>query len=297
MTIRDIVVGVDGSTESDAALRWAAHEAQRHGARLTVLHAHDPIQHAFDTPLEEVYERGLVRIAKVIVDSAVAEVRSLEPAVRVHGETSSGAAAAALIRASGAGARVVVGSRGRGGFTGLLLGSVSQHVATHAAGPVVVVRAEPGRPDGPVVVGVDESDASGHVLDVAFEEAALRDARIVVLHAYLPDVRTWGLDLPPEVEDEGVRRTLEADRLSEIVRPWRRAFPTVDVEVTAAEGQAAARLVAASAPAQLIVVGSRGRGGFTGLLLGSVGLQLLHHSACPVLIARESSTGSVGGVR
>ena len=297
MTIRDIVVGLDGSTESDAALRWAAHEAQRHGARLTVLHAHDPVQHAYDTPLEEVYERGLVHIAKVIVDSAVTEVRSLEPTVWVHGETTSTAAAAALIRASGAGAMVVVGSRGRGGFTGLLLGSVSQHVATHAAGPVVVVRAQPWQADGPVVVGVDESDGTGHALDVAFEEAALRDAGIVVLHAYLPDVRTWGLDLLPEVEDEQVRRTIELDRLNDIVEPWRKRFPAVDVEVAAVDGQAAARLIDASATARLIVVGSRGRGGFTGLLLGSVGLQLLHHAGCPVLIARDSSIGPGGGAR
>jgi len=297
MTIRDIVVGVDGSTESDAALRWAAHEAQRHGARLTVLHAHDPVQHAYDTALEEVYERGLVHIAKVIADNAVTEVRSLEPTVPVHGETTSGGAAATLIRASGACAMVVVGSRGHGGFAGLLLGSVSQHVATHAAGPVVVVRAQPGQADGPVVVGVDESDGTGHALDVAFEEAALRDAGIVVLHAYLPDVRTWGLDLLPEVEDEQVRRTIELDRLNDIVEPWRKRFPAVDVEVAAVDGQAAARLIDASATARLMVVGSRGRGGFTGLLLGSVGLQLLHHAGCPVLIARDSSFGPGGGAR
>jgi len=144
MTIRDIVVGLDGSTESDAALRWAAHEAQRHGARLTVLHAHDPVQHAYDTPLEEVYERGLVHIAKVIVDSAVTEVRSLEPAVPVHGETTGGGAAAALIRASGPDTMIVVGSRGRGGFTGLLLGSVGLQLLHHADCPVLVVRDRTG---------------------------------------------------------------------------------------------------------------------------------------------------------
>jgi nucleotide-binding universal stress UspA family protein len=297
MTIRDIVVGVDGSTASDAALRWATHEAQLHGAKLTVLHAAEPVQYAFHTPLEENYERDLQRITRAIVDSAVTEAHSLAPAVRAWGETTSDGAAASLIRASGAGAMVVVGSRGRGGFAGLLLGSVSQHVATHAAGPVVVVREEPGRADGPVVVGIDESDGSGHALDVAFEEAALRGAGIVVLHAYQPDVRTWGLDLPPDVEDEGVRRTAESDRLTAIVAPWRDKYPTVQVDVAAVEGQTAARLVDASATAQLIVVGSRGRGGFAGLLLGSVGLHLLHHSGCPVLIARDSFVGSGGGVR
>ena len=207
--------------------------------------------------------------------------------MRAWGETTSGSAAEGLIRATHTGAMVVVGSRGRGGFAGLLLGSVSQHVATHATGPVVIVRDGAGRADGPIVVGVDEGDESDVALAAAFEEAALRAARIVVLHAYLPAVRTWGLDLPPEPEDEQARRTTESDRLAAIVAPWRDKFPAVPVEVVAVEGQAAARLVDASATAQLVVVGSRGRGGFAGLLLGSVGLHLLHHAGCPVLIVRD----------
>ena len=284
MIIRDIVVGVDGSAESDAALRWAALEAQRHGARLTALHASEPGQHGIHTPLEDAYQQDLQRIAQAIVDSAVTEVRSVAPTVRAWGETTSGSAAEGLIRATHTGAMVVVGSRGRGGFAGLLLGSVSQHVATHATGPVVIVRDGASRADGPIVVGVDEGDVA---LAAAFEEAALWAARIVVLHAYLPAVRTWGLDLPPEPEDEQARRTTESDRLAAIVAPWRDKFPAVPVEVVAVEGQAAARLVDASATAQLVVVGSRGRGGFAGLLLGSVGLHLLHHAGCPVLIVRD----------
>jgi nucleotide-binding universal stress UspA family protein len=291
MPARDIVVGVDGSAESDAALRWAALEAQRHGAKLIVLHAYEPGQHGIRTPLEDTHHRDLQRIVAAIVDSAVTEVRSLAPTVRVWGETTSGGAAAGLIRATKAGAMVVVGSRGRGGFAGLLLGSVSQHVATHAAGSVVVVRDGADRADGPVVVGVDEGDESDLALGAAFEEAALRAARIVVLHAYLPALSTWGLDLPPEVEDEPARRTTESDRLAAIVAPWREKFPTVQVEVVAVEGQAVARLLDASATAQLVVVGSRGRGGFAGLMLGSVGLHLLHHAGCPVLIARGSAAG------
>jgi nucleotide-binding universal stress UspA family protein len=290
MTMRDIVVGVDGSTESDAALRWAALEAQRHGAKLTVLHAYEPGSYGIRTPLEETHQQDLRRIAEAIVDSAVTEARSLAPGPHVSGETADGGAADGLIRASTADAMVVVGSRGRGGFTGLLLGSVSQHVATHAIGPVVVVREGSGRADGPVVVGTDEGDDSGHALAVAFEEASLREASIVVLHAYQLAIRAWGVDLPLEVEDEQARRTAESNRLTALVAPWRDRFPTVSVEVSPVEGHAAARLVEASTTAQLIVVGSRGRGGFAGLLLGSVGLHLLHHSGCPVLIARGSST-------
>ena len=289
MSISDIVVGVDGSAESDAALRWAALEAQRHGATLTVLHAHEPGDYGIRTPLEEAHVQDMRRIAAAIVDSAVTEVRSLAPAVRVQGETVGGGAAAGLIRAADPGTMVVVGNRGRGGFAGLLLGSVSQHVAAHARGSVVIVRDGAGRPDGPVVVGVDEANESDHTLGVAFEEAALRGAPIQVLHTYVLAIQTWGLDLPPEVEDEHVRQTAEANRLAAIVAPWREKFPAVPVEAFAVEGQASARLVDASSTAQLVVVGSRGGGGFAGLLLGSVSLHLLHHADCPVLITRDAA--------
>jgi nucleotide-binding universal stress UspA family protein len=287
MSIRSIIVGVDGSAESDVALRWAAHEAHRHGATLTVLHAYEQAEYGIRTPLNDAYHGDSQRVATAIVDSAVTEVRALTPAVRVWGETTSAAAGACLIRAANPGTMVVVGNRGRGGFTGLLLGSVSQHVAAHASGPVVVVRSRTIRPDGPVVVGVDDVIGSDHTLAVAFEEATLSGTRLVLLHTYHLVVRTWGL--APEVEDAYVRLAVESNRLAAVVAPWREKFPTMQVQTVAAEGQAAARLVDASATAQLVVVGSRGHGGFAGLLLGSVGLHLLHHAECPVLIARDSA--------
>jgi nucleotide-binding universal stress UspA family protein len=151
---------------------------------------------------------------------------------------------------------------------------------------VVVVRETAERADGPVVVGVEEGEGSDAALTMAFEEAALHSARVVALHAYLLGVRTWGLDLPPDVEDEHPRESAESDRLAATVAPLREKYPTVQVDIAVVEGQPAGRLVDASAEAQLVVVGSRGRGGFAGLLLGSVGLHLLHHAECPVLIAR-----------
>jgi nucleotide-binding universal stress UspA family protein len=287
MTTVDIVVGVDGSAASDAALRWAAREAARRGAQLRVLHAYDR-PYGPSTPLDDAYRRDLSRIAKAIVDSAVAEARSLAPDVTVRGEALADEPAFGLIRASEDGAMVVVGNRGGGGFVGLLLGSVSQHVAVHAPGSVAVVRDRGDRAEGPVVVGIDESDSAAYALGMAFEEAALRGVKLVVMHAYIPAVRTWGLDLPPVVEDEQVGRTIEADRLAATIAPWREKYPTVEVESVVVEGQAAARLTEASATAQLVVVGTRGRGGVAGLLLGSVGLHLLHHAGCPVLIARSA---------
>jgi nucleotide-binding universal stress UspA family protein len=288
MSILDIIVGVDGSPGSDAALRWAAHEAQRHGAELMVLHAYERGQYATRTPFDDAYGRDLHRIAEAIVDSGVDEARTIAPTLRVRGEAASGGAAACLIRATKSGAMVVVGSRGRGGFAGLLLGSVSQHVAAHATGSVVVVRDRADRADGPVVVGVDQGEDSDHALAVAFEEAALRGARLVALHAYLPAVNTWGVELPPDEEDTQVRRTTESERLAAIVVPWREKFPTVQVEAVVVEGQAAASVIEASGAAQLVVVGTRGHGGFAGLLLGSVGLHLVHHAGCPVMIVRPT---------
>jgi nucleotide-binding universal stress UspA family protein len=287
VTTVDIVVGVDGSAASDAALRWAARQASRRGVELTVLHAYDR-PHGPDTPLDDAYRRDLAGIAQAVVDSAVTEVRSLTPDVRVRGEALDAQPAACLLRASEEGAMVVVGSRGRGGFSGLLLGSVSQHVAVHATGSVVVVRDRADRAEGPVVVGIDDSVSAAYALSVAFEEAATRGAQLVVMHAFLPAVRAWGVDLPLVVEGEQAQRTVERDRLAAAVAPWREKYPTVQVDSMVVEGQAAARLVQASASAQLIVVGTRGRGEFAGLLLGSVGLHLVHHAGCPVLIARPA---------
>src|SRR5262249_20736683 len=159
--------------------------------------AYERGQYATRTPLDDSYRRDLQRIAEAMVDSAIEEARSIAPSVRVRGEATAGGAAACLIRATKGGAMVVVGSRGRGGFAGLLLGSVALPAARPGAGWVVVVRDGADRADGPVVVGVDGGDDSDYALTVAFEEAAKRGVRLVALHAYLPVMRTWGRDLPP----------------------------------------------------------------------------------------------------
>jgi nucleotide-binding universal stress UspA family protein len=197
-----------------------------------------------------------------------------------------GSAGHILTAASDNDALIVVGNRGRGGFSSLLLGSVSQQVATHAAGPVVVVR---GRADasGPVVVGVDGSAAGDHALGVAFEEATVRGVRVLAVRAFTPTSVAWEPGLSPIPEDVDQRRQIEREDVVATVEAWKHKFPDIDVKCVAIEGSPTGVLTGLSNSAQLVVVGARGHGGFAGLLLGSVGLQLLHHAKCPVMIARH----------
>jgi nucleotide-binding universal stress UspA family protein len=282
-----VVVGVDGSPGCRAALQWAATQASRRGVELLVVHAFDWQAFGGSAPVGSAYVREATARAEALVDAAVDEARGFAPGVNVRGQVLLGRIGSALMDAAAADDLLVVGGRGLGGFTGLLLGSVSQRLATHAAGPVVVVR---GRPDatGPVVVGADGSDGSRDALAVAFEEAATRASRVVAVRAYTPFSQTWQASMAPYAEDPDERRAAEQRALVEDLRPWQRKFPEVDLDCVVEAGHATAVLAGRSGTAQLLVIGTRGHGGLDGLLLGSVGLGLLHHAECPVMIVRGS---------
>jgi nucleotide-binding universal stress UspA family protein len=282
----EVIVGVDGSPASDAALRWAAAEAARLDSELVVLHVFDWRLYGAASPIGAPFVTGVRELAEAIVHSAVSQARSLAPAASVRGEALLGTAGHILTAASENNALIVVGNRGRGGFSSLLLGSVSQQVATHATGPVVVVRGR-ADPSGPVVVGVDGSLAGDHALGVAFDEATVRGVGVRAVRAFTPTSLAWDPGLPPTPEDVEQRRQMEREDVVAAVEPWKHKFPGVDVKCVAVEGRPAEVLTGLSHSAQLVVVGTRGHGGFAGLLLGSVGLQLLHHAHCPVMIARH----------
>ncbi len=286
MSSPKIIVGVDGSLASRTAIAWAATEAARRNAEMVLTTVYDWRVIGARAPIGGALADDARAQAEQLVASAVAEARSFEPSVNVRGEAVLGSPVPTLVNASADADLVVLGGRGRGGFASLLLGSVSQQVATHAAGSVVVVRGRPNISHGPIVVGVDGSPSANHAVEVAFAEAAARGAGVVAIRAFAPEHPPYGSRMALPTENVEERREIEQRALLDDVAPWQDKFPEVPVECVALEGHATEALVGLSSTAQLVVVGTRGHGGVTGLMLGSVGLQLLHHAECPVLIAR-----------
>jgi nucleotide-binding universal stress UspA family protein len=280
----DIVVGTDGSEQSRTAVRWAAAEARLHAASLKILTAY-----TWDGPPEAF--GGLGELPDVITQQfdqlaagAVAEARAWEPGIEVSGVAVVGDPAPVLLDAGRTAALLVVGNRGRGGFASLLLGSVSQQVATHAAGPVVVVRGRRETPSGPVAVGVDGSAAAQRALALGFDEAQRRGCGLLAVRSYPVPMPPYGMDLPPLPYDQDTARRDAARDLDATLTPWRDKYPTVPVQTLTEPGSPAKTLVDVSSDAALLIAGSRGHGALIGSLLGSVGQQLLHHADCPVMI-------------
>lgn len=283
---KPVVVGVDASPASSGALWWAVQEARLRGSRLLVAHS---------------ASEGHPERAAEIADDAVRLVRGLAPDLPVDAVVDDRAAGPALCRMSTDASLVVVASRGLGGFTGLLLGSVSAYVATHAECPVLVVHrgerwAAPDAPDRsalPVIVGAGPYGTATHVmepvLDFAFAEARLRKTALVALRSWRPPPPPWRSDVRPLVADVAELETSERRDLAETLKPWRHSHPDVLVRQRLSPVGAAAALVDAGLEAQLVVVGAhRVRG--AGLRLGSVSQQVLHHAPCPVAVIRPPST-------
>ncbi|MGJ7440980.1 universal stress protein [Aquipuribacter sp. MA13-6] len=287
-----IVVGVDGSPAAEAAVRWAAAEATEQRRPLHLVHAFSwPLTRprvSLDSPDEGLVGSGLRTDAEQVLAEAEAQAHSASPGLEVTTElVVAGPAAAVLAGAEGAHV-LVLGSRGLGGFRGLLVGSVSAEVATHAPCPVVVVRApadgpdQPSGPTGRVVVGVDGSDVSALAVGFAFERAARRGLGLTAVRAWeLPAATNpWGVTVADRMQED------ERQALAASLEPWQSRFPDVDVDPRLVNGHAGQALVAASDGAELVVVGSRGRGGFAGVLLGSVSQAVLHHACGPVAVVR-----------
>jgi nucleotide-binding universal stress UspA family protein len=286
MRNNEILVGVDGSAASQAAVRWAAREAQRRNLPLRIAHVFDWQSYPARFGPGDVYLDQAEKVAQIVVREAEDQVRAVAPIVQLHPDTLMGSTDVRLLELAQDAELTVVGNRGRGGFASLLLGSVSQRLATHAPGPVVVVRGRSDAEQGPVVAGVDDSPAAEHVLAAAFETATQRDTALVVIRTFLPAVPLWAGGLPAtEIATPG-EDVAEHERLEELLKPWRQKYPRTAVEALVSHGSPAAVLTGVSHSAQLVVVGSRGHGTIAGVLLGSAGMQLSHHADCPVLIVR-----------
>jgi nucleotide-binding universal stress UspA family protein len=281
-----IVVGVDGSVGATAAVRWAAVEAGLRGAELSVLTAYQRQVPGRRFTANGVLQRAADDAAAAIADAAVKQARSMGSSLDVRGSAVVGYPAPVLLRAAEDADLLVVGNRGRGGFAGLPFGSVGSQVATHAKVSVAVVRGRAQATTGPVVVGVDDSPTAEIVVGVAFAEAALRGgAALLAVTAYGEGFPPVPVDIPVFVDDVTIGNVL-GSQLTAQLAPWRARYPDVPAEREVVPGNAAGVLVQRSQQAQLVVVGPRGRGGFDGLLLGSVGAHLVQHAGCPVLVAR-----------
>ncbi|GAA0808198.1 universal stress protein [Spirilliplanes yamanashiensis] len=286
MSASTIIVGYDGSAESRAAAAWALDQAGRTGAPVEFVHAlewpsYAPATRTIGAP--PVWPEGeAARHLKGLMDEVVAQAARTSPQVEVRTFTENAPAAATLRDRSEGAAMVVLGSRGHNAVAGI--GSVSVAVSAHAHCPVVVVR-DGTPPAGPVVVGVDDSDCARLALEFAYRQAAARGTAVHVVRAWKPPAPP--LERGPVIAEH--LATAERAALDEVTARWRQKVPGVTTTSELVAGHPAQALTAAGERAQLLVVGSRGRGALRGALLGSVSQHLLRHATCPVAVVRATS--------
>lgn len=290
-----IVVGTDGSQRAFKAVEWAADRALARKLPLLVIHVvpEQPTVALTMVPQAADFEREEREQAKQRVNSVVERVKGLHPGLNVTGVVVEGNPAYVLSEWSRDAELVVVGARGQGAPMSVrLLGGVSDAVAAHGHGPIAVVSDQAiDHQDGPVVIGVDDSPEARAAARLAFEAAEVRGVPVVAIHAYdygprdAPwDAQTWS------VAASRFKEQL-ATRVDEILAEVRDAHPHVPVEVRVVGARPQDALVEASREAGLVVVGSRGRGGFAGLLLGSTSKHVLREAHCPVIVTRGKDEG------
>ncbi|WP_433318499.1 universal stress protein [Micromonospora chersina] len=284
---RPVVVGVDGSSTSLTAAEHAARAAVARSRPLHLVHGYlHPL--GYGVPLNP-YDLGVpapTEESHKMLEQVAAELVGQHPTLRVEVRQVAGGPGATLVEESRRAELVVVGSRGVGGFAGLLLGSVSNQVAQHAHCPVLVVRPaeQPIPVRGPVLVGVDGSELAGHAVRLAADEAVRRDADLVLVHVRTPERGAVAPDAAAEATAAGQAES--AELLAGAAARIRADHPVLSVVERPVVGASPEQaLIEASGEAALVVVGSRGRGGFAGLLLGSVSQALVQHAHCPVLVA------------
>jgi nucleotide-binding universal stress UspA family protein len=284
---RGIVVAVDGSPASNAAACWAARDAAMRNIPLTVVHAvatptatWPPVAYpdSLAVSLEDEGKKAILDAIKIAEDAMPADRK-----VDIKRELVYSTPALALIKMSDEAEMIVLGTAGRGLLARGVLGSVSSDVARNASCPVAVIRDEDlPDPHAPVLVGIDGSPTSERATALAFDEASRRGVDLIALHAW-SDVAT---EIPyldwATVEEEAQRS------LAESLAGWRQRYPDVTVHRVVVRDRPARHLIDAAETAQLVVVGSHGRGGLTGVLLGSVSNTLLHSVRIPVIVAKPA---------
>lgn len=287
---KPVVVGVDGSPSSLDAVETAAHEAAVRGTGLRLVHAFGwpSVRPPLGGPPWSPAVAGVRELVDGTLADAEQRARGIAPGVDIAREVTVGEPLMVLEIVSRTASLVVVGSRGLGSFGSLLLGSTAVHLAAHGRCPVLVARGRPN-PAGPVLLAVDGSPAGERAVEFAFAEASMRGAGLLALHVW----NTWS-EGPGEEPAAPVNVVVGIERLreekqrllDEALSEHLTRYPQIPVERRLVLSRTRPALIEASLDAQLVVAGARGRGGFTGLLLGSVSQALLHHAQCPVAVIR-----------
>jgi nucleotide-binding universal stress UspA family protein len=263
MAANQVVAGADGSEESLRAVEWAAREAALRGAALRLLSVPElPPRMSPDPARRETVSGIVLQTTEHALATARERAAAAAPGVAVDADVLWGPPAQALTEASEGAAMVVVGSRGAGGFSALILGSLSRYVALHAPCPVAVVREETATAHREIVVGIGELEHAGPALGFAFEEAALRQARLLAVHAW-----SWYLPVPyprgtPAIAehaafDPGEQSAAIAAELESLLAGWRDKYPTVRASAEVVRAHAGRVLAGMSARAGLVVLGRR----------------------------------------
>ncbi len=293
MTMK-IVVGVDGSEPSNEALRWAAYEARRRDAEIRVVSCYSvPV---YGSPEGAVYPRDVdLDVFKdgstASVGRAIEVVEAIDPRLVVEGVTTMSSAVVGVTDAAEPGDEIVVGAHGHSGFLDGVLGSVTTGVTHRAHVPVIVVPAKSSTPVGDsmkkIVVGVDGSAASLRALDWAYAEAAMTGAELTVVHGWIYPYAG------PRTSVSEPRTQMQLDAMQELKASLeslgaQMTDGPVHIHPKLSESTPADALLEEANDADLLVVGSRGRGGFRSMLLGSVSRTVVQHSPCPVAVIRNA---------
>ncbi|MCQ4363666.1 MULTISPECIES: universal stress protein [Mycobacterium] len=284
-----VLVGVDGSPASNAAVVWAARDAEIKNLPLTVVHVVNtdvatwppmPYPETWGVWQQDEGRKVLAEAVKIAEEAVLTDRKLTVKTDLVHSTPVS-----AMIEMSTDAAIVVLGSAGRGAVARLLLGSVSASLVRHARCPVAIIHDEdplmPHPQRAPVLLGIDGSPASEAATAVAFDEASRRGVELIALHAW-NDVEVVEL---PGLDWDKVKAEAEIT-LAERLAGWQETYPDVKVCRVVVCDRPARQLVARSESAQLVVVGSHGRGALSGMLLGSVSNAVVHSARMPVIVAR-----------